>query len=183
MRLNGYFWRSWPRCESFYTSIKRVHSTTTGSHTRHPTGISLGSLSLNLSLPTTSTGSLSTTSAATSSLETILSLLLPKLSSLALSIPTLNALTTHLIPQNKNENLESGSLQLSDETMLLINMIGVGEGVLGDWGVRNLQGLTKLISVGKLEYRFDYSEFELETNLGIILLTEGKSFVPVCSLS
>lgn len=58
-------------------------------------------------------------------------------------------------------------------------MVGVGEGVLGDWAVRGLRALSGVITKGRLEYWFDFSEFELDCEIGIVLVSEGRSFVPV----
>lgn len=155
------------------------------SHTRHPSGVALGALSLNLSLPPTLSCALGQT----------LSTLLPRLSELPLSIPLLNSPKTSLAPRNRNENLESGALQLADGTTVLVDMRGVGEGKLEDrgmsslllregetddrTGVRNLRHLTTTVASQKLSYEFPYSSFDLETDLAFILLSEGKALVPV----
>lgn len=49
--------------------------------------------------------------------------------------------------------------------------------------MKNLQYLTSTIATQKLAYEFPYSSFELDTDLSFILLSEGKAFVPVRSLS
>jgi hypothetical protein len=140
------------------------------SHTRHPSGALLGSLSLNLSLPS---------HASASALLPILSSLVPHLASLPLSIPLLNNLNTRMAPKEKNEDLQSGVLQLSRGTVVLVDMRGVGEGVLGDGGVRNLRTLAKTIASQKVDYEFPYSVFEMESDLGFVVLSEGKALVPV----
>lgn len=50
-------------------------------------------------------------------------------------------------------------------------------------GVKNLQTLTTTIANQKLGYQFPYSSFDLETDLNFVLISEGKSFVPVRSSS
>lgn len=180
MLPNGFCWLFSLGCTSFITDGRVVIHHFFRSHTRHPTGISLGSLSLNLSFPIPSpTTPFSVASTSSTALHSILSTLLPKLSHLPLSIPLLNSPTTRLVPQNKNENLESGALQLSNDTLLFIDMVGVGEGVLGDWAVRGLRALSGVITKGRLEYWFDFSAFELDCEIGVVLVSEGRSFVPV----
>lgn len=50
-------------------------------------------------------------------------------------------------------------------------------------GVRNLQHLTTTIANQKLTYEFPYSSFELDVDLGFILLSEGKAFVAASFVS
>ncbi|KAI5479566.1 hypothetical protein MNV49_003303 [Pseudohyphozyma bogoriensis] len=137
-------------------------------HTRHPTGVALGSLSLNLALP-------AQTEAPVSS---VLSTLLPALASLDLSIPFLNDAKTRLAPRNRDENLESGSLQLPDGTAVVVDTRGIGEGKLEDAGVRNLRHVATTIAQQKLSYQFPYSSFDLDTDLSFIVLSEGKALIP-----
>lgn len=86
--------------------------------------MALGSLSLNLALPTS----------FTTSIDSIISSLVPKTTSLELSIPKLNDPKTKMAPRNRDENLESGALQLSPGTSVLVDMRGIGEGKLADTG-------------------------------------------------
>lgn len=98
-------------------------------HTRHPSGIALGRLSLNLAYPNHFL-----TSSPPNSLSKILSSLLPTSTYLSLSIPKLNNLLTRIAPRNKDENLESGSLQVCENTVVVVDLRDVKEGVLGDSG-------------------------------------------------
>lgn len=86
--------------------------------------MALGSLSLNLALP----------ASFTASLAPIISSLVPKTTSLNLSIPKLNDIKAKMAPRNRDENLESGALQLSTGTAVLVDMRGIGEGKLEDAG-------------------------------------------------
>lgn len=138
------------------------------SHTHHTTGLALGSLSLNLALPRE----------FSTSLSPILSSLVPLLSTLDLSIPILNSPSTRLAPRNRDENLESGRLQLAPGTVVLVDMRAIGEGKLEDAGVRNLRSLATTVAQQKLEYLFPFSSFELETDLPFVLLSEGKAIIP-----
>ncbi|KAL8292985.1 hypothetical protein RQP46_000679 [Phenoliferia psychrophenolica] len=139
-------------------------------HTRHLSGLTLGSLSVNLALPTNLTAT---------PLSSILASILAKTTSLDLSIPFLNSPSTKMAPRSRNENLESGALQLSAGTTVLVDTRGIGEGKLEDAGVRNLQHLTTTIATQKLAYEFPYSSFELDTDLGFVILSEGKALIPL----
>ncbi|GAA5833275.1 hypothetical protein JCM11251_005191 [Rhodosporidiobolus azoricus] len=137
-------------------------------HTRHATGMALGSLSLNLALP----------DSFSSSLPTTLSSLVPSLANLEFSIASLNDKATRLAPRSRDESLESGQLQLAQGTAVVVDLTKIGEGKLEDTGVRNLRHLATTIAQQKLSYEFPYSSFELETDLNFILLSEGKAIVP-----
>ena len=143
-------------------------SFSTLSHTRHPTGLALGSLSLNLALPHN----------FTTDLAARLASLLPAFTALDLSIPALNDPATRLAPRSRDENLESGRLQLAPHSAVLVDLRGVGEGRLEDGGVRNLHALATAVAQQKLEYAFPFSSFELETDLNFVLLSEGKAIIP-----
>ncbi|GAA5888198.1 hypothetical protein JCM6882_000317 [Rhodosporidiobolus microsporus] len=137
-------------------------------HTRHATGLALGSLSLNLALP----------DAFSSSLASTLSSLVPSLATLELSVASLNDKSTRLAPRSRDESLESGQLQLASGTAVVVDLTKIGEGKLEDTGVRNLRHLATTIAQQKLSYEFPYSSFDLETDLNFILLSEGKAIVP-----
>ncbi|GAA5991954.1 hypothetical protein JCM5350_001318 [Sporobolomyces pararoseus] len=141
-------------------------------HTRHATGLALGALSLNLALPLQSSPS------TTTSLAPLLSSLLPSLAPLAPTITSLNDLATRFSPRSRDESLDSGLLQLSQGTNVLVDLLNLGEGKLNDTGVRNLRSLSTTISQQKLVYEFPFSSFELETDLGFIVVSEGKAIVP-----
>lgn len=102
------------------------------SHTRHPSGSVLGQLTLGLSLPLPSASSIPISSFF--SLPSILETLAPNYTTLPLSISFLNSLENRLAPRNKDENLESGRLQLAAGTVVGVDLIQLGEGTLGDHG-------------------------------------------------
>ncbi|GAA5953960.1 hypothetical protein JCM3765_000708 [Sporobolomyces pararoseus] len=141
-------------------------------HTRHAAGLALGALSLNLALPLQSSPS------ATTSLAPLLSSLLPSLAPLAPTITSLNDPATRFSPRSRDESLDSGLLQLSQGTNVLVDLLNLGEGKLNDTGVRNLRSLSTTISQQKLVYEFPFSSFELETDLGFLVVSEGKAIVP-----
>ncbi|GAA5978846.1 hypothetical protein JCM11641_003584 [Rhodosporidiobolus odoratus] len=137
-------------------------------HTRHVTGMALGSLSLNLAFPDN----------FSSSLSSAISAIVPKFAALDLSIASLNDKSTRLAPRSRDESLESGSLQLANGTAVLVDLRMIKEGKLEDTGVRNLRHLATTVAQQKLAYEFPFSSFELDTDLSFILMSEGKAIVP-----
>lgn len=81
-------------------------------------------MSLNLALP----------SDFNTNLNTIIASLTPRFAEVDLSIPMLNNQKTRVAPRNRDENLESGWLQLPSGTRCLIDMRGITEGKLDDNG-------------------------------------------------
>ncbi|GAA5883357.1 hypothetical protein JCM16303_006707 [Sporobolomyces ruberrimus] len=147
-------------------------------HTRHATGLALGSLSLNLSLPLAPTNSSTTETSPSSSLIRTLSALVPSLAPLSLTINSLNDPSSRFSPRSRDESLDSGMLQLTKGTNVVIDLTKLGEGKLNDTGVRNLRSLSTTVSQQKLVYEFPFSSFELETDLGFLVVSEGKAIVP-----
>ncbi|GAA5929302.1 hypothetical protein JCM3775_002304 [Rhodotorula graminis] len=137
-------------------------------HARHATGMALGSLSVNLALP----------DAFSTSLPSAIASLVPRATSLDLSIALLNDVKTRLAPRSRDENLDSGRLQLVNGTAVVVDLRGIGEGKLEDTGVRNLRHLATTVAQQKLAYEFPFSSFDLETDLNFLLLSEGKAIVP-----
>lgn len=100
-----------------------------------------------------------------------------KVQSLALS--TLNDASTPLFPQETDSGLRPGRLQLVDGTVLLVDEAAMDEGQLGDTGVRNVRALAQLLSRHTLPYLFPFSEFEINTDINVLVLSSGRSFLPV----
>lgn len=121
----------------------------------------------------------------------LLKLLLPAVVYVPLSIDFLNK--TRLAPTFKDEDLESGVLQLASGTTVLVSDSGIAEGVLNEslspnpstrvainpqyliGGVRNIDTLRKCIFNQTLAYRYPYSEFNMNTSLNFIIVAQGKS--------
>lgn len=101
---------------------------------------------------------------------------------LPLTIDGLNK--TKFSPKSVNENLEAGVLQLIDGTVILVDETVLDEGQLIDPGVRNFQALNDLIQNQTLSYEFPYSQYEFDTDLNVITLSNTKSMLPVsCVIS
>ncbi|KAI9484234.1 MAG: mini-chromosome maintenance replisome factor-domain-containing protein [Benjaminiella poitrasii] len=95
---------------------------------------------------------------------------------LPLTIDGLNK--TKFSPKSVNENLEAGILQLVDGTVLLVDETVLDEGQLADAGVRNFQALQNLIQHQTLTYNFPYSQYDFDTDIGVISLSTSKSMLP-----
>lgn len=96
------------------------------SHTRHATGMALGSLSLNLALP----------DGFGSDITSPVASLVPAATTLALTIDTLNDARTRLAPRSRDETLDAGQLQLTSGTAVVVDLRKLGEGKLQDTGAR-----------------------------------------------
>ncbi|EKM55766.1 uncharacterized protein PHACADRAFT_95582 [Phanerochaete carnosa HHB-10118-sp] len=131
----------------------------------------------------------------TPALSHVLSLLLPLAQTLPLSLATLNKVP--FSPESKDEDLHSGALQLPHGSMLLVTEGGVREGKLiergvssvkaqplppprltvnyaGNAGLVNINALQEVLSSQTLTYAFPFSSFSFPTDIGCIILTEGK---------
>ena len=102
------------------------------------------------------------------------------MSSLNFTIPSLNAQVYS--PFSESENLNSGRLQLAPGTVILVDETQLGEGQLKNRGVRNVQSLARVIKDQILGYRFPYHEFEFHTDLKVLIVSKGKSLLPVSVL-
>ncbi|KAI7895518.1 putative alanine racemase-domain-containing protein [Mucor mucedo] len=113
---------------------------------------------------------------ASKALSDILDQLNPHTVQLPLTIAGLNK--TRFSPKSINENLEAGLLQLIDGTVVLVDETVLDEGQLVDPGVRNFQALQDLIQNQTLKYEFPYSQYEFDTDLNILTLSNTKSMLP-----
>ncbi|CAG8451508.1 3093_t:CDS:10 [Diversispora eburnea] len=151
-------------------------------------GLTLGKFTLNIcNIPSTVTitSPPSITSSASTLVHTnqfsknvskVLSSILPKYHDLQFTLSTLNEID--YFPNSNNDELNSGVFQVSKGTWFLIDETVMKEGKLNDKGVKNLQALNNLIDNQKLLYTFPFYDFEFETDIGIIILSEAKPFLP-----
>ncbi|KAJ3783713.1 hypothetical protein GGU11DRAFT_783438 [Lentinula aff. detonsa] len=124
------------------------------------------------------------TSSSTPTLYHVLSLLMPIITHVPLSLPLLNdgAFVPESKPRPRSESVDedpedelySGILQLAPSTLCFVTDSGVTEGQINDRGVRNLRALQEVIRNQTLEYVFPYSGYRFETDIGCIVCTEGK---------
>ncbi|KEI41059.1 uncharacterized protein L969DRAFT_93568 [Mixia osmundae IAM 14324] len=141
------------------------------THTRRG-ALALGSLPLNLTLPSSKLGE------SEKLLHETLAYLLPTFVELPMTIDALNA-TTPYSPVSKDENLQAGRLQLAPGTQVLIDERALHEGKLNEAGLKNVQAVTRAISDQKLSYIFPFSSFDLDIDLNFLVLSIGKSFLQI----
>ena len=66
---------------------------------------------------------------------------------------------------------------------MVIDESGMTEGKLGDMAVRNLRFLSRIVVGQKLGFEFPFHEFEIDTDLTVLVLGPSKSILPVISRS
>lgn len=143
--------------------------------------LAIGNFPLNLSrIPTSSD---STASTFVTKLYELVQRLCSHSHLLPLSIRSLNE--TVLTPsQSKNgSKLRSGLLQLPSNLMLIIDETALEAGQLRELGLRNLNALKELISWQSVEYRQLMYTYKMNTNVNVLVISEGKSLLEVpCQL-
>jgi hypothetical protein len=50
----------------------------------------------------------------------------------------------------------------------------ISEGILHQQGVENLKTMQEVINIQKLDYIFPYTNYSFDTDLDVIILTEGR---------
>ena len=77
--------------------------------------------------------------------------------------------------------LQSGVLQLVSSTMVIMNEDTLEGGDLKDRAVNNLKATMAVFKNQKLRYEFPFvgEEFGMDVDLGLIVVGQGKSFLPV----
>ena len=108
-------------------------------------------------------------------------LLLAKVKIINININNLNHLS--FIPSKSQDQimLNDNLLQLSANTLLILNELSLTSGTLTAKGQANVAMLQKLLKSQILDYKFPYSTFEFYTNHPIIKLTynaKGSTFLP-----
>ncbi|XP_018333408.1 mini-chromosome maintenance complex-binding protein isoform X2 [Agrilus planipennis] len=111
-------------------------------------------------------------------LYSILELFLPKSHYLEMSISNINE--AKLIPKKNYDynRLNSGLLQLSPNTHLVVDETLLTTGQLNSTGVHNVRALSNVIRNQKTEYDFVYYQMEYECDIPILILSEEKSLLP-----
>ncbi|EGG00239.1 uncharacterized protein MELLADRAFT_93727 [Melampsora larici-populina 98AG31] len=117
-----------------------------------------------------------TSSPSPESLIALLSKLLTRTVTVPFDIPTLNS--NRLFPISNEDQIVSGSLQLTSTTQVILNSMNMNEGTLNSLGVKNIGCLKSLIEDRTLLYQFPFNQFFLNLSLGFIVLSfESKSFL------
>lgn len=104
--------------------------------------------------------------------------ILPKCVNLPMTLNNMN--TLNFVPKKDYtaNRLISGFLQLSDSTQLILDETALEAGQLNTKGVQNVTALETLISWQKLEYDFDFYKTDFQSNIQVLVLSEGKSMLP-----
>ncbi|CAB3259595.1 unnamed protein product [Arctia plantaginis] len=97
---------------------------------------------------------------------------------LPLTINNMN--TFSLLPKKDYEcnRLTSGILQLSKNTHLVLDETKMEQGRLDSTGVNNIAALGNMIMTQKVEYDFKYYKMEFDSDVAVLILSEGKSLLP-----
>jgi len=103
--------------------------------------------------------------------------ILPKSHYLPMSLDNLN--NKLFVPYKDFEanRLASGLLQLSNGTNLVLDEAKMEPGKLDTDGLKNLTALGNITQWQKLEYDFKFNRLDIETNINVLILSEGKSLV------
>ncbi|KAG5437597.1 hypothetical protein PCANB_000634 [Pneumocystis canis] len=95
-----------------------------------------------------------------------------------IDIPNLN--NNKFYPLSDGEILQAGIMQLAKGTTVCFDEMDMDEGTLNDIGVRNICSLSQIVASQVLPFHFSFSEFEIETDLTIIILSKsGKTLLPI----
>lgn len=98
---------------------------------------------------------------------------------LNLSIANLNNLKFTPQRDHDNNKMIAGTLQLPDGLFLMIDEIALEEGLLTQNGIANVGSLNQIIRYQTHKYDFKYSNVEIDTDLSILVLSEGKTVLDV----
>ncbi|WFD05593.1 hypothetical protein MVES1_000923 [Malassezia vespertilionis] len=140
-------------------------------HLRRP-GLAVGSLSLNIS-------GMHGESKQHPALYHALTSLVPALVPQRLALDVLNDPQLTLFVRSADTGIIAGRLELAQGTMVLVDEVCMGEGQLQDHGVRNIRALASVLQSHTLPYLFPFSEFHFDTDLNVVVLSAGKSLLPV----
>ncbi|THH10835.1 hypothetical protein EW145_g1055 [Phellinidium pouzarii] len=104
-----------------------------------------------------------------------LSYILSEVLPLYLFLPlTLNYLNEERFePESRDEDLNSGVLQVPIGTTILATETEVQEGKLIDKGLRNIQALQDVAKLQTLRYNFPFSQYSFPTDIKFITVTDG----------
>ncbi|XP_064382402.1 mini-chromosome maintenance complex-binding protein-like isoform X2 [Halichondria panicea] len=111
------------------------------------------------------------------SLHTVLETIVTKCHLLSMSLENMNKSRFSPKKDYHANRLTAGLLQLTDGTHLVVDETALTPGQLSEVGVQNLTALGNLIQWQKVSYDFQYHTAEFETNVPVLLLSEGKSIL------
>lgn len=96
-----------------------------------------------------------------------------------MSIANLNNLRFTPEKDHDNNKMIAGTLQLPDGLYLMLNETALSEGQLTPIGTQNLRTLNQIIRWQKLNYDFKIHSVDIDTDLKVLVISEGKSVLTV----
>ncbi|XP_055595761.1 mini-chromosome maintenance complex-binding protein [Uranotaenia lowii] len=108
----------------------------------------------------------------------ILELLLPASHYFPMTLENMNSV--QFVPKKDytTNKLTSGLLQLAAHTHLLLDETRLQTGKLESGGVEAVQNIAHLIRTQKLKYNFQYYQLEFNTDVPVLVMSEGRSMLP-----
>lgn len=100
----------------------------------------------------------------------------------ALSVHNLCNLSYYPKKNYSTNRLDSGILQLSKGTVLLVDETTLNAGKLGTNGTNNLKALSSVLETQQLSYDFQYHEMRFDVDISVVVLSQSKSMLK-CSVS
>lgn len=96
-----------------------------------------------------------------------------------MSIANLNNLRFTPKKDHDNNKMIAGTLQLPDGLYLVLNESALSEGQLTVDGTENISTLNQIIRWQRLNYNFKFHSVEIDTDLKVLVISEGKSILTV----
>lgn len=96
-----------------------------------------------------------------------------------MSIANLNNLRFTPKKDHDNNKMIAGTLQLPDGLYLMLNETALSEGQLTSQGTENLTTLNQIIRWQRHNYNFKFHSVEIDTDLKVLVVSEGKSILAV----
>lgn len=96
-----------------------------------------------------------------------------------MSIANLNNLSFTPRKDHDNNKMIAGTLQLPDGLYLVLNETALSEGQLTAQGTENLHTLNQIIRWQRHNYNFKFHSVEIDTDLKVLVFSEGKSILSV----
>lgn len=96
-----------------------------------------------------------------------------------MTIANLNNLRFTPTKDHVNNKMIAGTLQLPDGLYLVLNETALSEGLLNSQGTENLTTLSQIIRSQRHDYDFKFHSVQIDTDLKILVIGEGKSLLPV----
>lgn len=114
----------------------------------------------------------------TTFLYEIIELLLPASHYFPMTLENMN--TCQFVPKKdyKTNKLTSGVLQLAPHTHLVLDETRLQAGKLEAAGVEAIKSMADLINNQRLKYNFQFYEIEFDSDVPVMILSEGKSMLP-----